>query len=97
MAARLPWSSNFELSLLRREDDRVDQAAQRLGGGGTALFVFRGSRQVRHLCPVKVRHVRMEQGRRLDWPVQASAKPGLLRLQSNQWVLDDAGGDTVSA
>jgi hypothetical protein len=40
IAAGLPCGLIFELSLLRSEDDRVDKAAQRFSGGGTALFVF---------------------------------------------------------
>jgi len=57
---------DFELALLRGEDDGVDKTAQSFSGAGTALLVFQASRQLRHLLPVKVRHVRMEQGRRLD-------------------------------
>ena len=82
---------DLELSLFRCEDDSVDKAAQCFSGGGTALFVSLASGQLRHLLSVKVRHVRVEQGRRLSRSVQAGAKLYLLRLQGNQWVLDDAG------
>jgi len=59
----------FEFSFLRGENDRVDKASERFSGGGTALFVLKASRQLRHLLTVKVCHVRMEQGRRLSCPL----------------------------
>jgi hypothetical protein len=40
---------DFELTLLRGENDRVDKATERFSGGGTALFVLKASRQLRHL------------------------------------------------
>ena len=42
-----------ELSPLRGEQDGVDKATQGFSGGGTALFVFQTSRQLRHLLPVR--------------------------------------------
>ena len=48
-----------------REDDCVDEAADRIGRFGPGVGMLECLREIRHLLPVQLRHSRMQQRRRL--------------------------------